>query len=118
MPQNHQMISLDVVGNSIVKDTPDATVSALRESLDKADIAIISGGVSVGDFDFVTDAIEKVGVKIHFSRVAVKPGKPMTFASSREKAIFGLPENPVAVYLIFHLFVLRSARFITGQNVS
>ena len=53
---------------------------------------------------------------MHFNKLAVKPGKPMTFASSGDKAVFGLPGNPVAVYLMFHLFVLYAAKLMTGQK--
>ena len=51
---------------------------------------------------------------LHFTRIAVKPGKPMTFASSDTKAVFGLPGNPVAVFLMFHLFILYAARLMGG----
>jgi len=107
---------LEVVSNSIVRDDLDATVSALTEALDRTDIVIFSGGVSVGDFDFVTEAMKRAGLTVHFNRVAVKPGKPMTFATSGQKAAFGLPGNPVAVYLMFHLFVLYSAGLMTGRK--
>ena len=51
---------------------------------------------------------------MHFNRIAVKPGKPMTFASLKEKVVFGLPGNPVAVFLMFHIFVLYAARLMMG----
>lgn len=105
---------LDIVANTIVADDRDATVSAIREALNNADIVVLSGGVSVGDFDFVADAMKQVGLQLHFNRVAVKPGKPMTFASSGDKVAFGLPGNPVAVYLMFHLFVLYAAKLMAG----
>jgi molybdopterin molybdotransferase len=108
--------SLEVTAAGIVADNRDATVSALREALNQADIVVLSGGVSEGDFDFVTDAITQAGLRIHFNRLAVKPGKPMTFAASGQKAIFGLPGNPVAVYLMFHLFVLYAARLLAGMK--
>ncbi len=109
-----QKYSLEVVINAIVTDERNATASAIRDALNNADIVVLSGGVSVGDFDFVTEAMEKVGLQLHFNRLAVKPGKPMTFASSGKKIAFGLPGNPVAVYLMFHLFVLYAARIMEG----
>ncbi|MCK4752590.1 MAG: molybdopterin molybdotransferase MoeA [Planctomycetes bacterium] len=111
-----QKYSLKVVSNTIVTDDRDVTVSALREALNNANIVVLSGGVSVGDFDFVTEAMKQVGLQLHFNRVAIKPGKPMTFASSGQKAVFGLPGNPVAVYLMFHLFVLYAARLMAGEK--
>ena len=106
--------SLKIVTNTIIADNHDVTVSAIREALNNADIVVLSGGVSVGDYDFVADAMKQVGLRLHFNRVAVKPGKPMTFASSGCKVAFGLPGNPVAVYLMFHLFVLYAARLMAG----
>lgn len=106
----------EVVSNFIVPDELDATVSAFQKALDIADIVIVSGGVSVGDFDFVGDAMKQAGLKMHFNRVHMKPGRPTAFASRREKAVFGLPGNPVAVYLTFHLFVLRAAKLMVGRE--
>jgi molybdopterin molybdotransferase len=106
--------SLDVTVNTIVKDDRDATVSAIKAALSDSDIVVLSGGVSVGDFDYVAEAINLAGLDLHFNRLAVKPGKPMTFASSGKKVAFGLPGNPVAVFLMFHLFVLYAARLIAG----
>jgi molybdopterin molybdotransferase len=108
--------SLEIATRAIVTDEPNATVSAIREALNNADIVVLSGGVSVGDFDFVPEAIKRVGLQLHFNRIAVKPGKPMTFASSDGKVVFGLPGNPVAVYLMFHLFVLYAARLMAGRK--
>ncbi|MHC4114548.1 MAG: molybdopterin molybdotransferase MoeA [Planctomycetota bacterium] len=107
---------LQLVSNSIVRDNCDITISAIRESLDNADIVLLSGGVSEGDFDFVSEAMKQVGLKLHFNRLAIKPGKPMTFASGANGIAFGLPGNPVAVYLMFHLFVLYAARLMVGKK--
>jgi molybdopterin molybdotransferase len=112
-----QHYGLQVVGEQIVPDTLDRTVFVLTEMLAKADIAVLSGGVSVGQFDFVAEAMKQAGLTIHFDRLAVKPGKPMTFASSDDgKAVMGLPGNPVAVYLMFYLFVLYAARLLSGRK--
>ncbi len=108
--------SLVVVSEQCVPDDREAIAQALHTALDQADIVVISGGVSVGDFDFVIEALADAGLKLHFCRVAVKPGKPMTYASASGKAVFGLPGNPVAVYLTFHLFVLRAVALMTGAE--
>ena len=70
----------------------------------------------MGDFDFVSEAMKQVGLKLHFNRLAIKPGKPMTFASGANGVAFGLPGNPVAVYLMFHLFVLYAAKLLLGEK--
>ncbi len=106
--------SLETAASVIVPDDLEATVSAIRKALETADIVVLSGGVSVGDFDYVADAINLIKLELHFNRIAIKPGKPMTFASLDEKAVFGLPGNPVAVFLTFHLFVLYAARLMAG----
>lgn len=108
--------NLKVVDSKIVPDDYETTVSTIKAALGKADIVLISGGVSVGDFDFVCDAMAETGLKVHFSSVAIKPGKPMTFATAEEKVALGLPGNPVSVYMMFHLFVLRAAYLITGRK--
>ena len=107
---------IEVVNQTLVSDCLDETVAILSEILEKADMVIFSGGVSVGQFDFVTEAIKQAGFTIHFDRLAVKPGKPMTFATSGDKVVMGLPGNPVAVFLMFHLFVLSAARRMAGRK--
>jgi molybdopterin molybdotransferase len=109
-----QKYHIEVVGEQIVSDQLDSTIAVLKETMNKADIVVLSGGVSVGQFDYVAEAMKQTGLAIHFDRVCIKPGKPMTFACSDEHVVFGLPGNPVAVYLMFHLFVLRAARMLSG----
>ena len=106
--------ALEVVSEESLPDERDATVSAIRAALDRADVVIASGGVSVGEYDYVLDALIHAGLTLHFSRVAIKPGKPMVYATSGDKVFFGLPGNPVSVFLMFHLFVLRGAARVTG----
>ena len=105
---------LPVVGEWTLPDEPQATTRGIVEALQRADIVAISGGVSVGEFDYVLPALAEAGLEVHFCRVATKPGKPMTYASGAGKAVFGLPGNPVSVYIAFHLFVLRAVARFTG----
>ncbi len=74
----------------------------------KSKILIISGGVSVGDYDFTKPALRELGAEIFFERVALRPGKPTVFARLNDTLIFGLPGNPVSVAVTFHLFVRRA----------
>jgi molybdopterin molybdotransferase len=112
-----QRYGLDVVDEVIVPDELDKTISVLEDMMARADIVVLSGGVSVGQFDFVAEAMKQAGVTVHFDRLAVKPGKPMTFASLEDgKVVMGLPGNPVAVYLMFHFFVLYAARLLSGRK--
>ncbi|MFO7948219.1 MAG: molybdopterin molybdotransferase MoeA [Armatimonadota bacterium] len=107
---------LEVVSAVSVGDERDVIGDAIEKALTQADIVVLSGGVSMGEFDFVIEAMEDAELTVHFTRVAVKPGKPMTFASGGQKAVFGLPGNPVSVYLTFHLHVLRAARLMSGAK--
>ena len=98
-----------------VRDTLDETVKALEGALD-CDVIISSGGVSVGAYDFVKEALEKLGAETHFWRVAMKPGKPVVLSTLRNRLFFGLPGNPVSCMVAFHLFVAPSLRKAAGQN--
>lgn len=81
----------------------------LREQIgqlaEKSDMVIISGGVSLGDYDFVPAILEDLGVKLHFREIAIKPGKPTVFGVKQEKVFFGLPGNPVSTFVVFEIFV-------------
>lgn len=107
---------LDVVGESSFPDDQQAIAQGIRSALSQADIVVLSGGVSVGQFDFVVEALRDAGLRVHFCRVAVKPGKPITYASGEGGIAFGLPGNPVSAYVGFHLFVLRAAARIAGAE--
>ena len=110
---------LEVVSEEILPDDRAATVAGLRSAVERADVVVMSGGVSVGDFDFVLDAMSDAGLTVHFARVRVKPGKPLTYATtggSPPRIVFGLPGNPVSVFLTFHTFVLRAVALLAGAR--
>lgn len=107
---------LPVIGRRILRDDESSTREGIRAALEEADIVVLSGGVSVGEFDFVLDSLGEAGLQVCFSRLAVKPGKPTVFSWSGEKCAFGLPGNPVSVYVMFHLFVLRAVARMTGAE--
>ncbi|RPI28758.1 MAG: molybdopterin molybdenumtransferase MoeA [Acidobacteria bacterium] len=109
-----QKHGLAVLGCVSVPDDPAELERVLASAVREADIVILSGGVSAGEYDFVPEVIQRLGLTIHFSRLAVKPGKPTTFATGPEAILFGLPGNPVAVYLMFHLMVLRVIANLSG----
>lgn len=105
---------LNVAGPWVAADDPNVLESSLHTALGASDLVAISGGVSVGEFDLVPDLLKNAGLTVHFSGVAIKPGMPITFATGPRQIVFGLPGNPVAVYLTFHLFVLRGVSALTG----
>jgi molybdopterin molybdotransferase len=92
-----------------LRDNLEETVTALRELTQQHDFIILSGGVSVGEHDYIKPALKALGIPAEFWRVKVKPGKPVLFAktgaTSRPCHLFGLPGNPVSSHVTFHLFV-------------
>jgi molybdopterin molybdotransferase len=86
-------------------DDPAVTRDALARSLDKADVVVISGGVSVGPHDHVKPALQALGVRELFWRVSLQPGGPTWFGARDDRLVFGLPGNPVSAVVTFTLFV-------------
>ncbi len=88
----------------IIPDDQQATDQAISTALAENDMVILTGGVSMGDFDFVPQIMKKNGVEILFQKVAVKPGKPTVFGRTGKTYIFGLPGNPVSSFINFEVF--------------
>lgn len=102
----------------IARDNFAATRRLINQGLREADILILSGGVSVGDYDFVREVLTSCGVKMHFTQVAIKPGKSTVFGTKEKKLIFGLPGNPVSVLITFELFVVPAIDKILGKKTN
>lgn len=111
----------------IVPDQPAALAQAIRAALSQADMILSSGGVSVGDFDYVDTILAELGATLHIRAVAVKPGKPLTVATlprpetapaaAPETVLyFGLPGNPVSALVSFWRFVAPALRKQTGLS--
>lgn len=98
-----------------VPDDLDATVEAFRQAL-RADCVLSSGGVSVGDFDYVRAAFERCGVQANFWKVCIKPGKPLTFGQCGSVPVIGLPGNPVSAMVTFEVFVRPGLQKMLGSN--
>ena len=104
----------------IVPDQKDATRQAIANALGQADMVVSSGGVSVGEYDYVDQILAELGATIHIRSVAVKPGKPLTVATfaqpNRQQLYFGLPGNPVSSMVSFWRFVQPALRKLSGRN--
>ena len=98
-----------------VPDNLEALKAALLDGL-KREVLIISGGVSVGDRDFVRPVLKEIGAEIDLWRVAIKPGKPFLFGRCGGCAIFGLPGNPVSAFITFLVFVRPAILKLMGAN--
>ncbi|NBO63460.1 MAG: molybdopterin molybdenumtransferase MoeA [Acidobacteria bacterium] len=107
----------EVVSTAIVGDDLEATVVAINGALEVADMILLSGGVSMGDYDLVKPGLRQCRADIHFERVAMHPGKPTVFATRGEKLIFGLPGNPVSVAVAFFLFVRPALCKLQGAKL-
>ncbi len=88
----------------------------IAEANDQSDVLIISGGVSVGDYDFTVPALEANGYETVFHKVKQKPGKPLLFSKKEDKAAFGLPGNPRAVMICFYQYVLPYLNAMAGKS--
>jgi molybdopterin molybdotransferase len=97
-----------------VRDNENAHREALASAL-RADVVVSSGGVSVGPHDLVRRVAAKLGVEEVFWRVAVKPGKPISFGVRGATLVFGLPGNPVSTLVGFELFVRPALRALEGE---
>ncbi|BDD09526.1 molybdopterin molybdenumtransferase MoeA [Fulvitalea axinellae] len=112
-------VALESLGyeNVAVSKVPDdygATVRLLDEMIDRYDVVIASGGISVGDYDYVGKALNTLGVKEHFYKVKQKPGKPLFFGSKGSTAVFALPGNPAAALTCFYIYVYPALERISG----
>lgn len=99
-----QAAGAEIIHTGIVPDDFAATCEAIASGLQRADVVMLSGGVSMGDYDLVKPALKELGAEVLVEKVAMHPGKPTVFAKHGEKIIFGLPGNPVSVAVSFHLF--------------
>jgi len=97
-------LGCELIDFGIVPDTLDATEAALTRAAREADIVITSGGVSVGEADYVKTAVENLG-RVEMWKVAMKPGKPIVYGRVGKADFIGLPGNPVSAFVTFCLFV-------------
>ena len=99
----------------VARDTRDATIAAMKSALE-SDFVVSTGGVSVGAFDFVKDALDALGAETKFWKVAMRPGKPVVLSRAGDRVCFGLPGNPVSCLVGFLLFVAPALRKAMGQT--
>ena len=110
-------LGCEVLDLGIVPDDPDATRAALARGAADADVVITSGGVSVGEADYVRDAVEALG-HLNLWKVAIKPGKPFAYGAIGETPYLGLPGNPASSFVTFALLARPFLRQLQGQKGS
>jgi molybdopterin molybdotransferase len=109
-----QKIGIDEAQFFKVKDSLKATAEIVEKALKTCDVLLISGGISVGDYDFVKQALEENQVEEIFYKVNQKPGKPLWFGAKGEKRVFALPGNPASSLSCFYVYVLPLLRASLG----
>ena len=106
----------EVVVEGTLSDQLNQTRDAIGRAMADADLVLLSGGVSMGDYDLVKPALRELGVEILLEKVAMHPGKPTVFARRGETLFFGLPGNPVSVAVAFFLFVRPALLRLQGAS--
>jgi molybdopterin molybdotransferase len=99
----------------VVRDEPALLEQAFREAGAMADVVMTSGGVSVGEADFIKDLLDKLG-EVLFWKIAMKPGRPLAYGKIGGAHFFGLPGNPVSVMVTFYQFVRDALRVLQGES--
>lgn len=99
-----------------VEDDETETTRVIKNTLAECDILILSGGVSVGDYDFVSKALDNCGVQPIFHKVKQKPGKPIYFGKYKNTLIFGLPGNPSALLTCFYEYIMPAIKKMMGSE--
>lgn len=107
-------LGVETLDMGVIRDEPEAVHRAFREAAEIADVVMTSGGVSVGEADYVKDALEALG-EVTFWKVAIKPGRPLAFGRLGGAWFFGLPGNPVSVMVTFYLFAQPALRRMMGE---
>lgn len=97
-------------------DDPAKLKKTIAGAAKNFDLLVISGGVSVGKYDFTKRVLQELGAEIFFEKLRLKPGKPMVFARLDKTLVFGLPGNPVSVAVTFHLFVRTAMLLMQSAN--
>ena len=108
-------LGVEILDMGVVRDDPVALEAAFLSAAANADVIVTSGGVSVGEADFVKQLMGKLG-EVLFWKIAMRPGRPMAFGRIGNAALFGLPGNPVAVMVTFHQFVRDALLHMSGRS--
>lgn len=107
-------LGVEVIDMGVVRDQPELLEQALIEASHSADVILTSGGVSVGEADFMKQLLEKLG-QVVFWKIAMKPGRPLAYGKVGNAHYFGLPGNPVSVMVTFYQFVREAMLVMMGQ---
>lgn len=110
-----ERLGVEIIDFGVVRDDPALLEKAFTEAVAKADAIITTGGVSVGEADFIRQLMGRLG-EVLFWKIAMRPGRPMAFGRIGNAFLFGLPGNPVAVMVTFYQFVRDALLHLSGRN--
>jgi len=108
-------LGVELLDLGVIPDTREAVEQAFHKAVAKADAIVTSGGVSVGDADYVKETLDRLG-KVDFWKIAMKPGKPLAFGKVERAFFFGLPGNPVSTLVTFYQFARPALRRLMGEQ--
>lgn len=108
-------LGAEVLDMGVVKDDPASLERALSEAATTADVVITSGGVSVGEADYIKELLSRLG-EVVFWKIAMKPGRPLAYGKIGQAHFFGLPGNPVSVMVTFYQFVRDALLILMGRK--
>ncbi len=109
-------MAVDILDLGVIEDNPDSIRSTLLDAADRADLVISTGGVSVGEADYIKSVLDDIG-DMAFWKIAIKPGRPLTFGRIKNSLFMGLPGNPVAVMVTFSQFVNPCIQLLSGSVI-
>ena len=110
-------LNIDLIDMGVIADEKELVENAFLDAASIADVVITSGGVSVGEADYIKETVRKIG-QVDFWKVAMKPGRPLSFGTVKDAYFFGLPGNPVSVMVTFYQFVQQALRVLMGQTAT
>lgn len=113
-----QVIGANAIATNygIAADTKEAIDGMVKKGIRQNDVVILSGGISVGDYDLVREVLKENNVRLLFEKIAVNPGRPMVFGISNDAFCFGLPGNPASTFIMFELLVKPFLYKMTGHD--
>ena len=110
-------LSIDSIRILYASDKPEIVTGSLKKALEQSDVVLLTGGISVGDYDFVLQAATECGVTKLFHKIKQRPGKPLYFGKKENKLVFGLPGNPSSVLTCFYQYVIPALKKLSKREI-
>ncbi|HEU5165839.1 MAG TPA: molybdopterin molybdotransferase MoeA, partial [Chitinophagaceae bacterium] len=112
-----RQLSIDSIQILYASDKPEIVTGSLKKALEQSDVVLLTGGISVGDYDFVLQASTECGVEKLFHKIKQRPGKPLYFGKKGNKLVFGLPGNPSSVLTCFYQYVIPALEKLSKRKI-